>query len=184
MAAVTICSDFGAPKNKVRHCFHCSPSICHEVMGQDIMIYAFWMLSFKPAFHSPLSLSSRGFLVPLHCHKGGVICLSEVIDISPRNLDRTWASSSLAFHMMYSACELNKQGDNTQPWHTLLPIWNQSVLCPVLTVASWPAYRFLRKQVRWSTVPISLRIFDSLLWLHLKSTGEQSNEKASAALKG
>ena len=24
MAAVTICSDFGAPKNKVCHCFHCS----------------------------------------------------------------------------------------------------------------------------------------------------------------
>ena len=25
MAAVTICSDFGAPKNKVWHCFHCCP---------------------------------------------------------------------------------------------------------------------------------------------------------------
>ena len=25
MAAVTICSDFGAQKNKVWHCFHCFP---------------------------------------------------------------------------------------------------------------------------------------------------------------
>ena len=25
MAAVTICSDFGAPQNKVSHCFHCFP---------------------------------------------------------------------------------------------------------------------------------------------------------------
>ena len=25
MAVVTICSDFGAPKNKVCHCFHCFP---------------------------------------------------------------------------------------------------------------------------------------------------------------
>ena len=25
MAALTICSDFGAPKNKVSHCFHCFP---------------------------------------------------------------------------------------------------------------------------------------------------------------
>ena len=25
MAAVTICSDFGAQKNKVSHCFHCFP---------------------------------------------------------------------------------------------------------------------------------------------------------------
>ena len=44
------------------------------------------------------------------------------------------------------------------------PIWNQSVPCPVLTVASWPAYWFLRRQVRWSGIPISLRIFHSLLW--------------------
>ena len=29
----------------------------------------------------------------------------------------------------------------------------------VLTVASWPAYRFLKRQVRWSHIPISLRIF-------------------------
>ena len=42
-----------------------SPSICHEVMVPDAMIFVFWMLSFKPTFHSPLSLSSRGFLVPL-----------------------------------------------------------------------------------------------------------------------
>ena len=33
-----------------------SPSICHEVMGPDAMIFVFWMLSFKPTFSSPLSL--------------------------------------------------------------------------------------------------------------------------------
>ena len=43
-----------------------SPSICHEVMGPNAMILVFRMLSYKPTFHSPLSLSSRGFLVPLH----------------------------------------------------------------------------------------------------------------------
>ena len=70
-----------------------SPSIHHEVMGPDPMVSIFWVLSFKPTFHSPLSLSSRGFLVPLaFCHKGGVICISEVIDISPIILD-----SSLCF---------------------------------------------------------------------------------------
>ena len=37
-----------------------SPSICHEVMGPDAMIFVFWMLSFKPTFHSPLSLSCVG----------------------------------------------------------------------------------------------------------------------------
>ena len=43
-----------------------SPSTCHEVMGLDAMILVFSMLSFRPTFHSPLSLSLRGFLVPLH----------------------------------------------------------------------------------------------------------------------
>ena len=43
-----------------------SPSICHEVMGPDAMVLVFWMLSLKPTFHSPLSLSSRGSLVILH----------------------------------------------------------------------------------------------------------------------
>ena len=42
-----------------------SPSICHEVMGPDAMIVIFWILTFKPAFHSPLSLSSGGSLVTL-----------------------------------------------------------------------------------------------------------------------
>ena len=30
MAAVTFYSDFGAPPNKVSHCLHCFPSICHK----------------------------------------------------------------------------------------------------------------------------------------------------------
>ena len=34
------------------------PSICHEMMGPDAMIFIFWMLSFKPTF----SLSSFTFI--------------------------------------------------------------------------------------------------------------------------
>ena len=65
---------------------------------------------------------------------------------------------------MYSAYKLNKQSDNIQPWCTSFPIWYQSVVpCPILTVVSWPAYRFLR-QVRCSGISISLRISHSLLW--------------------
>ena len=66
---------------------------------------------------------------------------------------------------MYSAYKLNEQGDNIYPWSTPFRIWNQSVVpCPVLTVASWPAYRFLKRQIRWSGIPISFRIFHSLFW--------------------
>jgi len=65
------------------------------------------------------------------------------------------ASSSPAFHRMDIAYKLNKQGDNIHTWHNPFPIWNQSLVpCPVLTAASWPAYRFCRRQVRWSGIPI------------------------------
>ena len=40
-------------KKIVCHRFHCFPSICHEVMGPDVMILAFWVLSFKPNFSLP-----------------------------------------------------------------------------------------------------------------------------------
>ena len=53
-------------KTEVSHCFHCFSIFCHEVMGSDAMILVFWLLSFKPIFHSPLSLASRGSLVLLH----------------------------------------------------------------------------------------------------------------------
>ena len=43
-----------------------SPSICLEVMGLDTTILVFWMLSFKLAFYSPLSPSSRCSLVSFH----------------------------------------------------------------------------------------------------------------------
>ena len=79
MAAVTICSDFGAPQNKVSHCF---------------------------PMYFPWSDGTR-------CH-----------DLSFLNV----------------------------------------VPCPVLTVDSSPAYRFLRTQVRWSGISISWRIFHNLLW--------------------
>ena len=41
--------------------------------------------------------------------------------------------------------------------------------CLVLSIASCPAYRFLRKQVRCSGIPISWSLFHSLLWPTAKS---------------
>ena len=136
-------------------------------MGPDAMILVFWMLSFKPTF----SLSSFTFIKRLFSSSllFAIRVVSSVylrlLIFLPAILIPACASSSLAFHMMYSAYKLNKQSDNTQPWRTPCPIWNQSVVpCPVLTVASWPAYRFLRRQIKWSGMSISWRIFLSLLW--------------------
>ena len=59
-------------------------------------------------------------------------------------------SSSLAFHMLYSAWKLNKWSDNIQPCCTPFPVWNQSLVpCPVLTVASWSEYRLHDEMVGW-----------------------------------
>ena len=95
-----------------------SPSICYEVMGLDVRIFIFWMLSFKPAF----SLSSFTFIKRLF----SFFCLCVlffIIRVVPSAylklliflltiLIPTCASSRLAFHVMYSAYKLNKQGDN------------------------------------------------------------------------
>ena len=164
MAAVTICSDFRAPKIKSLTVFTVFPSICHEVMGSDAMILVFWMLSFKPTF----SLSSFTFIkrffsssllsairIVLSAYLKLLIFLLAI-------LIPACASSSPAFLRMYSAFKLNKQGDNMQPWSTPFPIWNQSVVPrPVLTVASRPAYSFLKRQVRWSGIP-SLEKFSTV----------------------
>ena len=160
MASVIICSDLGAPqKSKVWQCFHCFPiyfpwsdgTRCHNLSFLNVE-------SFKPTF----SLSSFTVIKRLFNFSS----LSAVRVVSSAYL-RLWiflpeilipacALSSLAFHMMYSAYKLNKQGDNIQPWCTPFPIWNQSVVpCQVPAVASWAAYRFLRRQVRWSGIPIS-----------------------------
>ena len=99
----------------------------------------------------------------------------------PEILIPACASSSPGFHMMYSAYKVNKQGDHIQPWCTPFPIWNQSVVPrPVLTVASWPAYRFLREQVRWSGIPISFRIFHSVVIHTVKGFGIVNKEEVDA----
>ena len=111
MAAFIICSDFGAQENKVCHCFHCVPSICHEVMGLDVLIFAFLILSFKPDF----SLSSFTFIRRLFSSSS-----LPVIRIVPSAYLRLLIflpaisipacnSSSLAFHMTYSAYKLKSQ---------------------------------------------------------------------------
>ena len=157
MAAVTICSDFGGQKMKS---VTVSTSICHEEMGLDTMILVFWMFSFKPAFSLSSfikRLFSSSSISSIRVVSSGYLRL---LIFLPAIWIPACASSNLAFCMMYSVYKLNKQGDNIQPWHTPFPIWNQSIVpCPVLTVAFWPAYRFLRRQVRWSGIPISSKIF-------------------------
>ena len=130
---------------------------------------SFWKLSFKPAF------SLFSFTVIKRLFSSSSLSAIRVVSSACLRLLKfllavlvpACASSSLPFSMMYSVYKLNKQGDNIQSWHSPFPICNQSVVpCPILTVASWPVYRYLRRQVRWSGIPISWRIFHSLFYPH------------------
>ena len=130
-------------------------------MEPDAMII-FWMLSFKPVFSlysftSFKRLFSSSLLSAIRVVSSAYLRL---LIFLPALLISAWVSSSSAFPMMYSAYKLNKQGDNIQPRCTPFPRLNQSIIaCPVLTVASWPAYSLLRRYVRWSGIPVSWRIF-------------------------
>ena len=112
--------------------------ICHEVMGLDAMIFVFQMLSFKPTFLFSFftfikrlySSSSLSAIRVVSC--AYLMLLIFLLAI----LIPACASSSPAFCRMYSAYNLNKHGDNIQPWPTPSLIWSQSVVpFPVLTVA-------------------------------------------------
>ena len=142
---------------KIKSC-HCSyffsPSICYEVMKLEPMILVFWMLNFKPIFilfhpHQEALQSLFTF-----CPLGGVICIFEVLIFLLANLILACDSSSPAFHILYSAYKVNKQSDNIPAQCSPFLILNQSfVSCLVLTVASLPAYKFLRRQVCQSRGP-------------------------------
>ena len=109
-------------------------------MGPDAMILVFWMLSFKPIFSLSSFTFKRLFSSLLSAIKVVSSAYLRLLIFLPAILIPACASSSPAFHIMYSEYKLNKQGDNIQPWCIPFPIWNQSVVpCPVLTVASWPA---------------------------------------------
>ena len=134
MAAITICSDFGTPQNKVCNCFHYFPIYMPWSDGTGYHDLSFLTLSFKPSF----SLSSFTFIKTLFSSSLSAIrvvssAYLRLLIFLLAILIPACASSSRAFRMAYSAYKLNKQGDNIQPRNTPFLIWNQSVVpCPVL----------------------------------------------------
>ena len=94
-----------------------SPSVSFEVIGPDAMSIVFGMLTLKSAF----SLSSFTFIKGLFSSSS----LSAIRVVSSAHLRLlifllaililACASSCLAFHMIYSAYKLNKQGEDIHP---------------------------------------------------------------------
>ena len=162
MAAVTIHSDFRAHEEEICNCFHFFPFClpCRNGAGcHDVSLFHYLVLSWF--FHSPPSLSSRDSLIPL-CflplewyllHIWGCWCFYCL----------SWFQ--LVTHLAPHFSWVNQTGWQQTALSYPFSILNQSIVpYRVLTIASWPAYRFLGRQVRWSDIPISLRAFHSLSW--------------------
>ena len=171
MAAATIHSDFGAQDNKICHCFPFLPIYLPWSDGTRCSDLHFFSVESLASF---LTVLFQGHLSSLikRLFSSSLLSVIRVVSSAylrlliflPAILILAGDSSSPAFLMVHSTYKLRKQGDNIQPWHTPLPNLNQSIVpCLVLSVASWSAYRFLRRQVRWSGIPTSLRIFHSFL---------------------
>ena len=133
--------------------------------------FEYWVLPFFPLFSFTFikSLFSSSSISAIRVVSTVYLRLFIFL---PEILIPACASSNPAFRMMYSAYKLNKQADNIHLWCTPFPTWNESIVpSVVLTIVSWPAYRFLRGQIKWSGISNSLRIFHSLLW----STGSKAS---------
>ena len=91
----------------VWHCFHCFPIYFPWSDGTECHDLRFLNVEFKANFFALLfHFHQEAFqLLSTFCHKGGVICMSEVIDISSSNLD-----SSLCFlpAQRFSWCALHR----------------------------------------------------------------------------
>ena len=138
-----------------------SPSIFHEVMEPDAMIFAFGMLSFKPTF----SLSSFTFIKRLF--SSSLLSATRMVSSAIWSYwyfsQQSWFQLVLhpAWHLTW--CTLHISQIRRVTIYSLdILLFRFGIVCfscPVLTIASWPACRFLSRQVRWCGIPIFLRIF-------------------------
>ena len=140
MAAVTNCSDFGAPQNKVSHCFHCFPIYLPWMMGPDAMVFVFWMLSFtfslssftfiKRLFHSS-SLSAIRMLSSAYLRlqislKKRINLIKEVKTLYSGNYKTLWGKKkTLTNEIQYDA---NKWEDTPCSWVERINIGQITIL--------------------------------------------------------
>ena len=104
MAAVTICSDFGAPKNKVCHCFHCFPIYfpwsdgtgCHDLRFLNVELLNSIHQNFGDRPVLFLQLAAGHFCTVAHPHLS--FSMSEIhfiihaskSQVHPDSLDSVW----------------------------------------------------------------------------------------------
>ena len=91
---------FGAPQNKVWHCFHCFPIYFSRSDGTRCHDLSFWMLSFKPTF----SLSSFSFITSWQIDGETMETVTVFIFWAPKSLQMVTATVKLK-----DACPLEEE---------------------------------------------------------------------------
>ena len=141
----SVCSDFGAPQNKICHCF---PFFPIYLPWSDVMrCHDFSFLNFEfQVFHSSCNfikmLFNSSLLSAIRVVSSAYLRL---LIFLMAILIPACASSRPALCMIYSAYKLNKQGDNIQPWGTLFWLLNQSIVpCPVLLIENEFLFNILK----------------------------------------
>ena len=126
MTAITICNDFWAPQNKVCHCFHCFPIYLPWNDGTGCHDLSFLNAEFQVSFFILLFHLHQEALYYLFtfCHKCSVTCISEVIHISPGNLDSSlcFIQSSILHDVLCIAC--------LKHWNVNWP-WDENFISPL-----------------------------------------------------
>ena len=103
-----------------------SPSICHEVMALDAMIFVFECWALSQLFHSPFIFIKRLFSSSSFSAMSVVSsAYQRLLIFLPAILIPACTSPSLTFCLMYSAYKLSKQGNNM---HVLLFLFGTSLL--------------------------------------------------------
>ena len=157
MAAVTVYRDFGAQENKV----------CQFLLFPLLFAMKWWnctpwseffecWLSSQP-FHSAISPSSRDSLVPLH------FLLSKLYHLT---LFMSFAVLITACGpaRYFTGCALYRSYISRMTMYSFL---NFQPVCFSMSgsVASWPAYRFLKREIKWPGIPISKK-FPQFIVIH------------------
>ena len=157
---------FGAHEEEICHYFHLLRFHPPWSNGPDAMILVFWTLSLKPALSLSSLPSSRGSLAPLgflplewcHLHICGCCCSSRL----------SWLQlvTHPAWHFSWCAQCIGNINRLTadSPVVLLSQSWTSQLFMQGSDCCFLTSYRFLRRQVRWSDVPISLRAFHSFSW--------------------
>ena len=146
MAAVTICSDFGAPKNKVWHCFHCFPIYfpwvakggrlsdtfwCHPTISLSVVPFSSCPQSLPASESLPMSqlfawggqrigVSALASVLPMNTQDWSLLAWTGWISLQSKGLSRVFSNTTVQKHQFIGAQPSLWSNSHIHTWKTML----------------------------------------------------------------